>query len=824
MNNTIEIIGAKEHNLKNINVSIPKYKLVAITGPSGSGKSTLAMDILQKECQRQYMESMGLLTDGLNKPNVDKIIGLSPSISISQRAIGQNVRSTVGTYTEILTYLRILYAKLGVRVCLYCGERIQPDFNNIEETELNKEKISCPNCNKKLDRLTMASFSFNKASGACKTCGGTGIITDIDLTKVVDENLTIADGAFIFWNKEVFGDYYAGLFKRCASHYGFEFDINKKVKDYNELEKLVFYYGVDSEEFKKKFPNIKKPKKVNDGYIKGVATYMKEKANESNTKNIKNRKVTDSFIKKVCTECNGSRLNKESRNVTINDVTITELSSYDIEKLYSFILNLKASESAKIVVESVIKDLTKRLNNIIKIGLGYLSIDRAISTLSGGEAQRLKLSNIIDSGLTGVLYILDEPTTGLHPRDVSKLLSSLKKLRDLGNTILVIEHDTDFIYECDYVIDFGPFAGRHGGEVVAYGTPKEIMKNEKSVTGKYLRNNINIKLRKGEPTQFIRVINANEHNLKNINLEVPLNQFVCFTGVSGSGKSTLVFDVVYKYVVDGKANCDDIKGLDTIDKIIMIDQKPIGRQSRSNVATYTEVFTSIRGLYSNLADAKKKKLKPSDFSFNVKGGRCEKCGGLGVISLDMQFLDDVEITCPVCKGHRFKKKILEVKYKDKNISDILNMTIEENIEHFADVSEIKNRLENLVEVGLSYLKLGQSTNTLSGGECQRIKLSKELGRSANGHFLYMLDEPTTGLHPRDIEKIVELLYKLKSKGNSIWVIEHSLDVITNSEYIIDLGLEGGINGGNILFSGNINEILNIENSYTSKYIRRYLNK
>lgn len=824
MNNTIEIIGAKEHNLKNINVSIPKYKLVVITGPSGSGKSTLAMDILQKECQRQYMESMGLVTDGLNKPNVDKIIGLSPSISISQRAIGQNVRSTVGTYTEILTYLRILYAKLGVRVCPYCGERIQPDFNNIEKTELNKEKISCPNCKKKLDRLTMANFSFNKASGACKTCGGTGVVTDIDLTKVVDENLTIAEGAFIFWNKEVFGDYYASVFQKCARHYGFEFDINKKVKDYNELEKLVFYYGIDSEAFKKQFPNIKKPKKVNDGYIKGVATFMKEKANESNTKNIKNSKVIDSFIKRVCPDCNGSRLNEESRNATINDVTITELASYDIERLFSWILNLKISESAKVVVASVIADLTKRLNNIIKIGLGYLSIDRAISTLSGGESQRLKLSNIIDSGLTGVLYILDEPTTGLHPRDVNKLLISLKKLRDLGNTILVIEHDTDFINECDYVIDFGPFAGRYGGEVVACGLPQQIIENEKSVTGKYLKNNNIIKLRKSKSNEFIEVINANEHNLKNINVEIPLNEFVCFTGVSGSGKSTLVFDVIYKYVVDGNANCDSIKGLENIDKIIMIDQKPIGRQSRSNVATYTEVFTNIRELYANLADAKKRKLKPSDFSFNVKGGRCEKCGGLGVISLDMQFLDDVEITCPVCKGHRFKNKILEVKYKDKNISDVLNTTIEENVEHFADVPEIKNRLENLVEIGLGYLKLGQSTSTLSGGECQRIKLSKEIGRSENGHILYMLDEPTTGLHPRDIEKIIELLYKLKSKHNSIWVIEHSLEVITNSEYIIDLGLEGGIKGGNIVISGNVNEVIKNKDGYTSKYIRSYLNR
>ena len=821
MNEYIEIIGAKEHNLKNISVKIPKYKLVAIAGPSGSGKSTFAMDILQTECQRQYMESMGLVTDGLNKPHVDRIIGLSPSISISQRALGQNVRSTVGTYTEILTYLRILFAKVGVRICPHCGCIIQPDFL-VEKAELDREKVICPQCKKKLNRFTMANFSFNKAKGACKTCDGTGVVTDIDLSRVVDKNLTIADGAFIFWNKEVFGDYYSSLFEKCAKHYGFEFDVSKKVKNFNELEKLVFYYGVDCDEFKHRFPNIKKPKKVNDGYLEGVATYMQRKAKESDSKNIKNSKVTAAFTKTVCHDCKGSRLNEEARKVTVNGVTITELSSFDMGELLDWLNSLQFENEAKLVADAVMADLQKRLGNIVKIGLGYLSIDRPISTLSGGETQRMKLSNIIDSGLTGVLYILDEPTTGLHPKDMYRLLESLKHLRDLGNTVLVIEHDIDFIRYCDYVIEFGPEAGRFGGEITAIGTPNEIASNNRSVTGKYLVKQQGIMLNKGKASGTIEVKNARAHNLKNVDVSVPLGEFVCFTGASGSGKSSLVFDVIKEYAKVGKAKCDSVSGFEQINHIVVIDQKPIGRLSRSNVATYTDIFTLIRELFSCLPEAKKRKLKPSDFSFNVRGGRCENCHGLGVIPLDMQFLDTVEVICPVCIGHRFKKKVLEVKHDGEGISDILNMTVEENAEHFKNYPDIKHRLDSLIEIGLGYLKLGQPTTTLSGGECQRLKLSKEIGKQRNGHILYLLDEPTMGLHPKDIEKILSLLYRLKEKGNSIFVIEHSLEVISKAEYIIDMGFDGGINGGNVIASGNIQNVLKNEQSYTAKHLREFL--
>ncbi|MGL5327986.1 MAG: excinuclease ABC subunit UvrA [Peptostreptococcaceae bacterium] len=823
--NTIEILGAKENNLKNINISIPKYKLVAITGPSGSGKSTLAMDILQRECQRQYMESLGMLADGLNKPNVDKSIGLSPSISVSQRAIGANSKSTVGTYTEILTFLRILYAKLGIRKCSHCGESINPSFEN--EAEIDKKKITCPHCKKKLDSLSMANFSFNKPEGACKICSGFGVITDIDLSKVVNENLSVAEGAFILWQGDVFGGHYRDVLKNCAKHYGFEFDADKKVKDYNELEKLVFYKGVDSEEFKMLFPKIKKPKKVMDGYFKGVYTFMKEKADLSNSKELQNEKITNAFTKITCPDCNGSRLNEESRNVTIKNISIGELIKYDLETLEKWIneLYVNLENSSKQILKPIINDLLGRTKNIIKIGLAYLSIDREVSTLSGGEAQRLKLSNIIDSSLTGVIYILDEPTTGLHPKDVSKLLDAVKVLRDLGNTVIVIEHDTDFINECDYIIDFGPGAGVNGGNIVAHGSIKDIINNPSSITGKYLRNNnITLKDKAIDMNNNIHVKNAHANNLKNIDVKIPLNEFVCFSGVSGSGKSSLVFDVISKYIEEGKSLCDAIEGIDKVDSIITINQKPIGRQSRSNIATYTDTFTLIRELYANLELSKKKKLKNSDFSFNVSGGRCENCQGLGTISLNMQFMDDVEVICPVCNGHRFKKKILEVKYDNKNISDILNMTVDEAIEVFENNKEINHKLKNLNEVGLGYLKLGQSTTTLSGGECQRLKLSKELGKTNKGHILYILDEPTTGLHPKDIEKILSLLNKLKEKGNSIFVIEHALEVITYADYIIDLGVYGGCMGGNIVAYGTPKQIIENKDSYTAKYIKEYIRK
>ncbi len=813
-NDKIKIKGARENNLKNISVDLPKYQLIALTGVSGSGKSSFAMDILQKECQRQYLESMGMVTDGLNKPKVDSIEGLSPSISVGQRVLSKNPRSTVGTYTEILTYLRILYAKLATRICPNCKGEVLPSFD--EDEEIDYTDIECPHCKEILPHLSMASFSFNKSEGACKKCNGIGVVKDIDLSELIDENLTIKEGAIKIWGNEVFSEHYSNVYEQCGKHYGFTFDVSKPIKDFNELEMLVLLDGVESEAFKSRFPNIKKPKRVMDGYVEGLRTFVNKKVVKSSTKKVANPIIANAITSQACNECHGTRLGFDGRTAKINGKTITEVSAYTMNALIEFMEDMQhsLSKSAKIIADAIIGDVFKRINGIVKIGLEYLSIDRPVYTLSGGESQRLRLASILESGLTGVLYILDEPTTGLHPKNTKLLLKSIKKLRDLGNTVIVIEHDMDFVKECDYVIDFGIGAGCFGGEIVASGTVMEVAENDSSKTAKYLRKD------KGKPenkkikaNKFVEVINATAHNLKSVSVEIPLEQLVAFAGVSGSGKSSLVFDVI-----EQRKNAEYIKGLEHVSEIIKIDQSPIGRQSRSNVATYTEVFTLIRELFSAQPEAKKLKLKPADFSFNVKGGRCEKCEGLGVIPLDMQFLDDVEVVCPVCNGHRFKKKILSVKYREKSISDILNGTILENLNFFEGNKDIMKKLKTIDEVGLSYLKLGQSTTTLSGGECQRLKLSKELAKGNGGHTLYLLDEPTTGLHPSDCEKLLLLLQKLVAQSNSVFVIEHSTEILLKSDYIIELGPSGGSKGGQIIATGTPYEISCNEKSITGKYL------
>ncbi len=812
-NEFIRITGARENNLKNISVEIPKYKLVALTGVSGSGKSSFAMDILQKECQRQYLESMGMVTDGLNKPQVDNIVGLSPSISVGQRVLSKNPRSTVGTYTEILTYLRILYAKLATRVCPNCMGEITPNFEDDEEIDYTD--TICPHCKTKLPHLSMASFSFNKKEGACPKCNGIGVVKDVDLSKLIDKNLTIKEGAIKIWGNETFWEHYSKTFEACGKHYGFTFDVTKPVKDYNELEMLVLLDGVDSEEFKKQFPNVKKPKRVMDGYVEGLRTFVNKKVVESATKKVANPVIADAIRSTPCDECGGTRLGFEGRTAKLDGKTIIEVSTFTMLSLVEFLEDMQSSlsSSAKEIATVVIADILKRAYGIVKIGLEYLSIDRSVSTLSGGESQRIRLASILESGLTGVLYILDEPTTGLHARDTLLLLKAIKKLRDLGNTVIVIEHDMDFVKQCDYVIDFGIGAGSLGGEIVACGTVSQVSQNEISKTAKYLREE------KSKPNdkkinvnRFIEVKNATVHNLKNVSVNIPLGHLVSFAGVSGSGKSSLVFDVI-----EQKKHVDGICGFEHVLEIIKIDQNPIGRQSRSNIATYTEVFTLVRELFSAQSEAKKLKLKPSDFSFNVKGGRCEKCEGLGVIALDMQFLDDVEVICPVCKGHRFKKKILSITYKNKSISDILNMTVLENLEFFEGNKEIYKKLSVINEVGLAYLKLGQSTTTLSGGECQRLKLSKELAKGNHGHTLYLLDEPTTGLHPSDGEKLLALLQKLVRQDNSVFVIEHNTDILAQSDYIIELGPFGGDKGGEIIAQGTPFEISINSKSVTGRY-------
>lgn len=819
MYESIQIVGAFEHNLKNVSVSIPKNKLVAITGPSGSGKSTFAMDILQRECQRQYMESMGLVTDGLTKPKVESILGLSPAIGVSQRGIASSSKSNVGTYSEILTYLRILYAKLGSRTCPNCLTTIKPSH---ELSKINEKSISCPSCHHDLLQLTMGMFSFNKPEGACSKCSGLGEITEIDISKVVDESLSLSEGGVNIWGSGQFGSYYGDVLETCGKHYGFEFDAKKKIRDYSELEKLVLYEGVESEKFKLIYPNIIKPKKVNDGYFKGLMTFMREKAVENVKKAKKNSKITNSFVTKVCPECQGSRLGFDGRSVLVQNKTLVEVSQFDLNELLSWLNNLQLSPVEKNIISAVESDIKKRIENIIRIGLGYLSLDRSISSLSGGEAQRLKLSNIIDSGLTGVLYILDEPTSGLHPHDSKMLQEALSHIRDIGNTVLVIEHDVDFIKKCDYVIEFGPSSGPDGGEIVFSGTPQDLINDSKSLTGKYLKRESNLEHKSFKYNRSISVKNAFSHNLKNITVDIPLNAIVCFTGLSGSGKSSLLIDVIGNYSRTGVADCDSIEGLDDVNRVVTINQKPIGRMSRSNVATYSEAYVLIRELYSNQKMDNKMKLKPSYFSFNVKGGRCDKCQGLGVVKLDMHFLEDIEVECPACEGHRFKQEVLDVTYKGKHISNILDMTVDECIKHFSEIDLIKEKLMFLSEVGLGYLKLGQSTITLSGGECQRIKLSKDLSKGDMKNTIYILDEPTTGLHPSDIETLMKLLIKLKNKGNTIFVIEHSLQVISASDYIIDLGPHGGNEGGDILAYGSPSQVMESKQGYTQAYLREFI--
>lgn len=819
----IEIKGANEHNLKNVSVKIPKNKIVAITGPSGSGKSTFAFDILQRECQRQYMESMGMVTDGMNKAKVDSIVGLSPSISISQGINNRNPRSTIGTSTEILTYLRLLYAKCGVRECPQCHQLCEPSFITEDTGDIPREKkmILCPHCESRIPILTMAHFSFNKSEGFCEGCSGIGEVNEIDPNGILDMNLSVGEGAVQMW-QGVMSKHYEHVLNELGKHYKLNFNTNKKIKEYNDLEKLIFFEGVNSTKFKELYPNVKPPKKVSDGYFEGVLTFLKKKSAENIRKGSSNKNIEKCFKRSVCPKCHGTRLNKQARSVYVDEKTIVEVSSYTIDDLKNWVSSLSSrlSNPNYEVLDSIVTDILRRVESILQIGLGYLTIDRTIRSLSGGEAQRLRMASLMDSGLTGVLYILDEPTTGLHPKDTLKILRALKKLVTIGNTVLVIEHDMDFVNQCDYVIDFGPSSGNKGGRIIAQGVPKEIPSYELSLTGKYLNKHYEINsVPKSNTLEEIRIVNAHEHNLNNVNISIPLKKIVTFTGVSGSGKSTLVFDVLAATAKGKRKKVDSIEGLHQIHDVIQVKQQRIGKSSRSTVATYTDIFKSIRNILSAQDSAKKQNLKSSHFSFNVKGGRCEKCQGLGTIPLDMHFLDDIEVQCPVCHGKRFNNRVLDVKYKNYNVSEILDMTVKQNMEIFKEYREVFNRLSVLNEVGLGYLALGQSISTLSGGECQRIKLSKELGRSGHGHTLYLLDEPTTGLHPSDIEKLIILLKKLVSRGNSVVIIEHSLEVISQSDWIIDLGPDGGSKGGMIVAEGTPANIGATPQSYTGEFLQ-----
>ncbi|XID94870.1 excinuclease ABC subunit UvrA [Paenibacillaceae bacterium WGS1546] len=830
MNDYIEIRGARENNLQNITLRIPKHKLVVLTGPSGSGKSTLAMDTLQRECQRQYMESMGMTSEALPKPKVDAIVGLSPSISVGQHVTNRNPRSTVGTVTDIHTYLRVIYEKLGERPCPHCGTRFVPGPLTGEDAEFGDEEdsggavVRCPHCRQGMTRWTRRHFSYNTPEGACEKCSGLGHTVSLNMEAVFDEEKSLMEGCVTFWYA-MYNQYQASVLQAAAKHYGFEFDPDKPLKAYGEVERDLLYYGVESEAFGKHFPDIKPPKSVNGGKFEGVVTGIwrryKEKGGESGEAAL--------FQETPCESCRGARLKEEIRQVTVGGMPINELSGRSLQDAHEWLERLMGELRAdeKEQVETLLHDLTVRMKRIVDVGLSYLSLNRQSVTLSGGEAQRLRLASILGSGLTGVLYILDEPTAGLHPRDTAGLIEVLKQLRDLGNTVLVIEHDVEMMRAADHVIDMGPGAGSFGGRVVGEGTLEQLMENDRSVTGAFLRESAQAnqpRYRRPGNGQRLTIRDACHRNLKHIDVSFPLGCLIALTGVSGSGKSTLLFDLLAAGGPDDqkRSGCESIAGFGNIDNIVTVDQSPIGRMSRSNVATYTDVFTAIRNLYAGLPEAKQAGLTSKHFSFNTPGGRCEHCQGLGVVPMDMFFLPGLEVRCPVCRGKRFKEEVLRVAYKGKSISDILDMTVQESLPLLDGLGKMDRQIALLNEVGLGYLYWGQSIPTLSGGEGQRIQLAKELSGKTKRHTLYLLDEPSTGLHPRDTRQLVLLLNKLVDAGNTVIVVEHNLDVIRECDWIVDIGPEGGVEGGQVVAEGTPEAVAAVAASHTGRFLRREL--
>ena len=944
MNDKIIIKGAKENNLKNVDLEIPRNKLVVFTGLSGSGKSSLAFDTIYAEGQRRYVESLSSYARQflglMEKPDVEYIEGLSPAISIDQKTTSKNPRSTVGTVTEIYDYLRLLYARVGVPHCPKCGKRIKKQtvdeivdqiltledgtkiivmapvirekkgeyiklFERIlkdgytrvrvdgigydlsEETPaLDKQKkhtievvvdrlvikdsirkrladsvelasnysnnlvlienltkkrevlfsmnYACPDCMISLDELTPRMFSFNSPFGACPACTGLGEILRIDPEKIMpNKEKKLSDyGAIQGWSAAgmVIDSMSKMYLEGLCNHYGI--DIDTKLKDLPKDFMNILLYGSNGEIIKFKH-NGRTMKREFEAEFEGVINTLQRRFAETKSPGMK--AFYEGFMSSShCNVCDGARLKKESLSVTVGDLNIYELCNKNIVAIKSYINKVyeKFSNKNKIISEQIVKELNSRLGFLIDVGLEYLTLSRAAGTLSGGEAQRIRLATQIGSGLTGVLYILDEPSIGLHQKDNEKLLSSLKKMRDLGNTLIVVEHDEDTMREADYIVDIGPKAGINGGNVVFAGTPKEILKCEESITGKYLSGKLKIEVpskRRKQDKGYIQIKGAKEHNLKKINVKIPIGNFTCVTGVSGSGKSTLVNDILYKEA-NNKINKsryhvgkhDKILGLDKIDKVINIDQSPIGRTPRSNPATYTGMFDQIRELFSLTNEAKLRGYKKGRFSFNVPGGRCEACSGDGIIKIEMHFLPDVYVPCEVCKGKRYSRETLEVKYKGKSIADVLDMTVEEALEFFKNVTKIRTKLETLMDVGLGYIKLGQSSTTLSGGEAQRIKLATELSKRATGQTLYILDEPTTGLHMDDVNKLIKILQRLTDQNNTLVVIEHNLDVIKSADYIVDLGKDGGDNGGTLVASGTPEQIAKCEESYTGEFLRKML--
>ena len=941
MNDFIEIYGANQHNLDNVNLKIPKNELTVFTGVSGSGKSSLAFDTIFAEGQRRYVESLSTYArqflGQMDKPDVERIDGLSPAVSIDQKSTSNNPRSTVGTITEIYDYLRLLYARVGIPHCPKCGRVIVPQtideivenimkfpegekiqilapivrskkgeykqmlsgllsegfirvridgvIYNLEEDEIeinrtqkhtieividriivkesaksrifdsvqtaltradglltvniikdNKDiifsqKLACPNCNISFEELTPRMMSFNNPYGACPVCHGIGAHYEISPDLVVpDSEKSLKQGAIYPWAKTT-NPYYSDILESVCEHYGIDFEA--PFKSLTPAQKGIILYGNGDEKIKIRYADFgTKNYRTHVMSYMGVIPYLMKKY-ESDSDIIR-AEIEKYMISNPCKACGGGRLNSFALNVRLQDKNIFEFCSMSVVKEYDFIqdLYLTLDEFKLKIAKQVLDEIRARLKFLIDVGIGYLTLARSAGTLSGGEAQRIRLATQIGSGLSGVLYVLDEPSIGLHQRDNNMLISTLLKLRNLGNTLIVVEHDEDTMRTADCIVDIGPYAGVKGGKIVAVGSIDDIKNCPESLTGKYLSGERKIHVpneRREGSGEFLEIKNAHLNNLKNIDVNIPLGKIVAITGVSGSGKSTLVGDIISEYarheLLKNKPKplgVDLIKGFQNIDKIVIVDQSPIGRTPRSNPATYTEVFTHIRELFAQTPEAKMRGYKQGRFSFNVKGGRCEKCSGDGLLKIEMNFLSDVYVTCDVCKGKRYNQETLEVKYKGKNIADVLEMSVAEALEFFKNVPKIANRLQTLYDVGLDYIKLGQSATTLSGGEAQRVKLALELNKRATGRTLYVLDEPSVGLHFYDIDKLMKMLQQLADNGNTVLIIEHNMDIIKCADWIIDLGPEGGDGGGEVVFKGTPEQIVKCKRSYTGEYLKKYL--
>ena len=939
MEDKIIIKGAKEHNLKNVDLELPRNKFIVFTGLSGSGKSSLAFDTIYAEGQRRYVESLSAYArqflGQMEKPNVEYIEGLSPAISIDQKTTSKNPRSTVGTVTEIYDYLRLLFARVGEVHCSVCGAKISQmtiqeivdkmmefpertklqilspvvrgqkgthkklienikkegfvrirvngeNYEVTDEIDLSKNKkhnievvvdrivikdgiesrltdsietavklsdglviaqiidgeeilystkFACPEHGVGIEELSPRMFSFNAPFGACETCNGLGESKEVDPDLVIpNKDLSIKQGAIAAWGSVGVNDdtYYSKMVQSLANHFGVS--IETPVKDLPEEFVHELLYGTNNVMVQFIYESKYGGRREYQAYFEGVIPNLERRYRETNSEYSRD-KIEEYMAETPCPKCKGARLKKEVLSVLVDGKNIMEVTDFSVNELVEYIENINLSEKQKFIAHEILKEIRGRAIFLRDVGLDYLNLSRKAGTLSGGEAQRIRLATQIGSALVGVLYVLDEPSIGLHQRDNDRLIKTLRHLTDIGNTLIVVEHDEDTMRECDYIVDIGPGAGVHGGQIVAQGTLEEILDNPNSITGQYLSGKKEIQIpeitREGNGN-FIEIVKANENNLKNINVKFPLGKFTCITGVSGSGKSTLINDILYKGIAskinklrDRPGKHKEIKGIENIDKIINIDQSPIGRTPRSNPATYTGVFDMIRDLFASTNEAKARGYQKGRFSFNIKGGRCEACKGDGIIKIEMHFLPDVYVPCEVCKGERYNRETLQVKYKDKTIADVLDMNVEEALKFFENIPNIKRKLETLMDVGLSYIKLGQPSTQLSGGDAQRIKLATELSKRPTGKTLYILDEPTTGLHMADVDKLIQVLQKLADTGNSIVVIEHNLDVIKTCDYIIDLGPEGGYKGGKIVATGTPEEVSKVEGSYTGKFLKKY---